>query len=290
MIEIEFDHSPNLQEPIAVLAFEGWNDAASAATSAARYLIGQTKATKFATLPAEEFFDFKSTRPSVKIRPSGERQVNWPTLEFYSAEGSTKGCDLLVGVGTEPSVRWRTFALEIANLLGEFDVKLTITLGALLADSPHTRPVRITGSAPDPGTATKLGLAPSSYEGPTGIVGIVSDALRQRGLATASLWANCPHYVSASQNPPATAALVSRLGALIGADFHVDELEEASRRFVKGVDSAMAQYPDIAAYVEQLESAIDLAQSEGPDDLPIPSDKLLGEIERFLRDKRSEDD
>lgn len=282
MERVELEFRPTLDRPVAVLAFAGWNDAASAATGAARFVVGRSGARRFATIPAEPYFDFRANRPQVRIRPNGSREIAWPAFEMYASQGSS-GRDLVIGVGTEPNLRWRTFSRLVADVLTDLDVGLVITLGALLSDAPHTRPVRITGSAPDPETAAKLGLSTSRYEGPTGIVGTINDALRQRGLTTASFWANCPHYVSTNQNPPATSALVSRLGTLVGTRFDLSELERASERFVREVNSAVAGNPEIAAYVKRLEAAADDASSEPDTEMPPASEDLFADIERFLR-------
>lgn len=288
MEELDVEFRPELRDPVAVIAFSGWNDAASAATNAARFVVSRLGAKRFATLPADKFFDFRADRPTVKIKPSGERPITWPALEFFSAKGANS--DLVIGLGTEPSLKWSKYSRNVAELLADMGARLTITLGALLADAPHTRPVRVTGSAPDTATATALGLVTSTYEGPTGIVGVLNEALRVRGMQSASIWANCPHYVSTNQNPPATAALLEKLSTLIDMRFDVSDLKRAGERFVREVNAAVAANPEVADYVRGLETAFDEAPDMGDLPAPIVSEELFGDIERFLRDGDPEKD
>lgn len=284
----EIEAHPELRSPVAVVAFTGWNDAANAATGAARFMVSRLGAQKFARLPAEDYFDFRSSRPSVKISPDGERSLSWPALELFSARGGGSS-DLIIGLGAEPSLRWKLFSREVTGALESLGTRLTITLGALLSDAPHTRPVRVSGSAPDPATASALGLAVTKYEGPTGIIGTLNEALRARSMPAASIWANCPHYVSTNQNPPATAALVEKLSGLIGMTFDTSDLRLAGERFVNEVDSAVAANPEIAEYVRRLESAAD-RDSPLEEDQRGSSEDLFGDIARFLREDGPERD
>lgn len=277
---------PELHAPVAVFAFAGWNDAASAATNAARFLARRLGARRFAFLDPEPFTDFRSTRPMVRMNAVGEREIVWPQTDVLFARNPMGAHDVVVGIGTEPDLRWRTYCELVVDLLRRLRVTLFISLGALLADVPHTRPVRVTGTAPDPETAARLGLTVSRYEGPTGIVGVLTDAVRRAGIPAMSLWANVPHYLTTSQNPPATVALLERLQGPLGVTFDLTELRKAGERFVRDVNAALAANPEIETYVRQLEAAADTARAEEPQ-LP-PAKELLLDIEEFLRRQRGE--
>jgi proteasome assembly chaperone (PAC2) family protein len=281
---------PELHDPIAVVAFGGWNDAANAATDAARFIVRRLGARKFATIDAELFYDFRETRPTVQVGLGGEREVQWPKNDFFYARNPTGPHDIVVAVGVEPSLAWRTFATTHLSLYRELGVGLVVSLGALLADVPHTRATRVTGSAIDPEVAARLNLAASKYEGPTGIVGVLHDFLRREGVPAASLWANVPHYITTSSNPMATAALLQRLQEVLSLGFDLSELETSGRRFVSEVDSALGGNPEVAEYVRRLEEAADNPDEQPPareGELP-PSADILLDVEEFLRHQRDE--
>jgi proteasome assembly chaperone (PAC2) family protein len=281
---IKVDRLPQLHDPVAVIAFSGWNDAASAATAAARFVAKRLGARKFATLDPEEFFDFKDRRPNVRISMRGDREIQWPVEEFHFARNPTGPHDVVVAVGIEPHLRWRTFADSHISLFRDLGITTVVSLGALMADVPHTRPARVTGSAQDPSVAERLNLSTSRYEGPTGIVGIMHDGLRRSGIPAASLWANVPHYVTTAQNPGATIALLKRLETILGTSFDVRELSTAHDRFVAEVNTALSGNPEVQAYVERLEAAMDAGG------IPEPAgEELLGDIEAFLRGQRKDD-
>jgi proteasome assembly chaperone (PAC2) family protein len=281
------ENMPELHNPVAVLAFTGWNDAASAATDAARFLIRRTGARRFATLDPEPFYDFTETRPSVTIGRGGVRDIAWAKNEFFYARNPAGAHDLVIGVGAEPQLAWRQYTGSIQQVLGAMRVGLVVSLGALLADVPHTRPVRVTGTAFDPAVAERLDLTTSRYEGPTGIVGVLHDALRRTSTPTASLWANVPHYISTNSNPIATSALLTRLQTLVDMRFDLRELETAGERFVREVDGALQGNNDVREYVRRLEAAADEAPSEdgGEGTLPEP-EEIIGDIEAWLRGDR----
>lgn len=279
---------PQLHDPVAIIAFAGWNDAAGSATQAARFVVRRLGARKFAAIDPEQFYDFRESRPSVHIRPNGSRDVQWPVHEFFFARNPLGPHDVVVGVGVEPGLRWRTFAEAHASLFRDLGVVTVVSLGALLADAPHTRPVRVTGTAQDPDMAARLNLTVSRYEGPTGIVGVMHDALRRAGLPAASFWANVPHYVTANQNPLATAALIERIAPMIGMEFDTRELKEAGERFISEVDAAMSANHEIADYVRRLEAAVDAGGQEDQAPLPKGEDLVL-DVEQFLREQRGED-
>jgi proteasome assembly chaperone (PAC2) family protein len=284
--DLEIERIPELHNPVAVVAFEGWNDAASAATDAARHLVSRMGGRRFATIDAERFYSFTDARPSVTIMPGGARRLAWQRNEFFYLRNPSSPHDLVVFVGVEPNLRWRSFAGAHVDLYRQLGAEFVVSLGALLADVPHTRPIRVTGSAFDPEVAARLSLATSKYEGPTGIVGILHDSLRHAGIQAASLWANTPHYINTSKNPNATRALLDRLQSLVGAQFDLGELEQAGSRFVREVNEAVSANPDVSDYVRRLESAFD-EQNEGrePIDLPSAGDAIT-DIEDFLRRQR----
>ena len=264
-----------------VAAFRGWNDGAQAASLAASFLAQAWEARRFADIDPEEFFDFQATRPHVALEEGLTRRIDWPETVFY--HGSIPGTerDAVLALGIEPNLRWRTFSEEIVELAGELGVELVVTLGALLADVPHTRPAPVTGSATDPKLVEELGLASSRYEGPTGIVGVVHDACRAAGLPSASLWAAVPHYASLAASPKAALALCERLAGLLGTQFDLGDLERASEAYEQQVSEAVASDEETEAYVRQLEERRDALG----DELDVPSgESLAAELTRFLRE------
>jgi len=266
---------------VLVAAFRGWNDGAQAASLAASFLAQAWEARRFADIDPEEFFDFQATRPHVALEEGLTRRIDWPETVFY--HGSIPGTerDAVLALGIEPNLRWRTFSEEIVELAGELGVELVVTLGALLADVPHTRPAPVTGSATDPKLVEELGLASSRYEGPTGIVGVVHDACRAAGLPSASLWAAVPHYASLAASPKAALALCERLAGLLGTQFDLGDLERASEAYEQQVSEAVASDEETEAYVRQLEERRDALGNE----LDVPSgESLAAELTRFLRE------
>jgi proteasome assembly chaperone (PAC2) family protein len=280
-----------LRRPIMITAFSGWNDAAEAATTAARYLAAAYGAEKFAEIDAENFYNFGLSRPYVRFRSGSEteREVVWPAMEFSLARSRDLDRDVIVGVAAEPHLRWKTYCRAVIELARRCEVSLVLTLGALLAEVPHTRPVRLVGGASDPELAARLGLRPTRYEGPTGIVGVLGILCREAGLSTASLWANVPHYVSGIENPKAALALIRRMLSLLNGSLDLSDLEDAVRQFEQNLAEIVAQNGKIAAYIAKLESH-DAEQSPGDaaeSDLP-PASELVAEIEQFLRQQRPE--
>jgi proteasome assembly chaperone (PAC2) family protein len=267
---------PRLRRPVMLAAFAGWNDAGDAASSAARYLRDRWQARAFATIDPEEFFDFTTTRPEVRLVDGVTREIVWPTNEF-SAAAPGGDHDVVVLLGVEPQLRWRTFCEEVLGVARRLGVELVVTLGALLADVAHTRPVQVTGAAADPAMAARLGLQRSRYEGPTGIVGVLHDACRQAGVPSASLWAAVPHYVAGTPSPKAALALVQRAGALVGTPVAATDLEIAAAAYERQVSEVVASDEEVAAYVRELEEAA------SEDDLPS-GEALAAELERFLRE------
>src|SRR5919201_5761877 len=246
--ELHITSQPDLERPVLVAAFRGWNDGAQGASLAGGYLAKAWQAERFATLDPEGFYDFQSTRPHVSLVDGLTRKVEWPENAFYYARPRDLGRDAVLLLGIEPNLRWRAFTGLVVGLARELGVELVVTLGALLADVPHTRSSPVTGSASDPGLVETLGLQASRYEGPTGIVGVLHDACKQANVRSASLWAAVPHYVSLAPSPVAALALVERLGQLLGAPIETQELEEAAVAYRSQVSEAVAADADTAAY------------------------------------------
>jgi proteasome assembly chaperone (PAC2) family protein len=284
--ELRIDRRPELSRPVLVGAFRGWNDGAQAATLAAGYLAKTWAAERFADIDPESFFDFQATRPHVSLEEGLSRRIDWPETAFYHARPDGLDRDVVLLLGIEPNLRWRTFSELVVGLAKDLGVELMITLGALLADVPHTRSAPVTGSATDSELVEQLGLSASRYEGPTGIVGVLHDACRQSGIQSASLWAAVPHYVSLTPSPRGALALCERLGALMGVEIDADELEEAAQSYEEQVSEAVASDEETAAYVDELERRAD--QLEETTDLPS-GDALAAELTRYLRQRDEED-
>jgi proteasome assembly chaperone (PAC2) family protein len=284
--ELRIDHRPELTRPILVAAFRGWNDGAQAASLAAGYLAKTWDAELFAEVDPEEFFDFQAARPHVSLEEGLTRRIDWPETAFYQARPAGLDRDVVLLLGIEPNLRWRTFTELVAGLAEELGIEMLITLGALLADVPHTRPAPVTGSASDEELVERLGLSASRYEGPTGIVGVLHDVCGKRGIPSASLWAAVPHYVSLTPSPRGALALCERLGAVLGIEIDAGELEEAARNYEEQVSEAVASDEETAAYVDELERRSD--QLDDATELPS-GDALAAELTRFLRERDEED-
>ena len=275
---IEFEALPDLVDPVLVAAFEGWNDAGDAASDAIDHLREAWGATPLAEMDPEDYYDYQVNRPMIAFDDEGVRRLTWPTTRLYVARLPLAARDVVLVHGIEPNMRWRQFSEEILVLAAELGVTLAVTLGALLSDSPHSRPVPVTGTATDSGTARRLGVEPSHYEGPTGIVGVIQEASARRDLPTVSLWAAVPHYVAQAPSPKATLALVRRVEDLLDMPVPLGELVEDSRAWELGVDELAADDEEIADYVRQLEEARDTT------DLPEASGEAIArEFERYLR-------
>src|SRR5919201_6619668 len=237
--ELRVSARPELTRPVLVAAFRGWNDGAQAASLAAGYLARLWDADRFADVDPEGFFDFQATRPHVSLVDGITRQIDWPETAFYHARPRRLTRDVVLLLGIEPNVRWRTFTELVVGHAKDLGVELVVTLGALLADVPHTRPSPVTGSASNPELVKELGLATSRYEGPTGIVGVLHDACNKTGIPSASLWAAVPHYVSLTPSPRAAAALCQRLGRLLGIAVDTAELDQAAETYEEQVSQAV---------------------------------------------------
>jgi proteasome assembly chaperone (PAC2) family protein len=289
MQPLRWEYRPDgLRAPALICAFKGWNDAADAASTAITFVGGALGAQRFATIDPEDFYDFQATRPRITLVDGDTREIVWPNVELFEARVPRAPRDLILLAGSEPSFRWRTFTKLIVELAEAIGTQLVVTLGALLADVPHTRPVSVTGLASDRALVSRLGLAPSSYEGPTGIVGVVHAACQRAGLPSASLWAAVPHYIAATPNPKAALALVRKLEGLVGVAVDGSGLETAAADYERQVNLAVQSDPDVQAFVERLEQAS--SEADGEEQGPLPSGETIArDLQRFLR-QRTEGD
>lgn len=279
---IEFDDLPALEDPVMILAFEGWNDAGDAASGAVEHLREVWGAQPLAELDGEEYYDFQVNRPHVSMDEDGSRQLTWPGTRIYIARLPLTPRDIVLVQGVEPNMRWQQFTRELLALAAELDVTLVVTLGALLSDTPHSRPVPITGTTSDAALQASLGLESSRYEGPTGIVGVLQHACAQFGIPAASLWAAVPHYVAQPPCPKATLALVRRIEDVLDVPVPLGELVEDARAWEIGVDELAEEDDEVAEYVKQLEETRDAT------DLPEASGEAIArEFERYLRRRDS---
>jgi proteasome assembly chaperone (PAC2) family protein len=277
-----------LRAPAVVCAFSGWNDAGDAASAALTFIGESLGAERFARIDPEEFYDFQSTRPHIAFNEDRSREITWPGIEIFAARVPRAPRDLILVQGPEPSMRWRTFCGHIVDLAEALGTQLVVTIGALLADVPHSQPVAITGLASDEALVTKLGLLETTYEGPTGIVGVLHTACTEAGLPSASLWASVPHYVAAAPNPKAALALVRKVEGLVGVSVDATDLENATAEYERQVGLAVQSDPDVQAFVERLEQAAEQdTRPLGPGDLPS-GDALASEFQRFLRQQGPE--
>jgi proteasome assembly chaperone (PAC2) family protein len=285
MSDVIWTDRPSLRSPVMVCAFKGWNDAGEAATAAVGFIRRHFASTEVASIDPEEYYDFTAVRPDVRLTEGMTREIDWPSNAISTAEVPGAEGDLVMLEGTEPSLRWRRFTREVIDTANELGVRRVITLGALLADVPHSRPVSITGLASDDAVMGRLGYERTTYQGPTGIVGVLHHACAQAGLATASLWASVPHYVAAAPNPKVALALVRAFEGVAGVAVDAGELEEAAEDYERQVTAAVASDPEVKAFVERLESAVDELDPV-EDEERIPSaDTIARDFQRFLRQR-----
>ena len=282
---------PALRSPVMLIAFSGWNDAADAATGAASHILGawidgahaideQTGVVPelIAEVDAEEFYDFQVNRPMVNMDDSHLRSLTWPGTQVFGLQMPELDFDFVIVRGVEPSMKWKTFTQDLIDLAEDLDISMIVTLGSMLADAPHSRPITVTCSGAHPEIANRLGVEVSKYEGPTGMLGVISDACLRRGLDAVSLWAAIPHYASNSPSPKATLALVSALEDLLEITLPLGDLPAESLEWESEVDELAREDSDVADYVKALEESKDstlLADVSG--------DEIARELERFLR-------
>ncbi len=275
---IEFEAAPELVRPVLVAAFEGWNDAGEAATAAIEHMESVWEVEPVAALDPDDYYDFQVNRPTIEGVEAGSRRITWPTTRFSFARVRHCDHDIVLLRGIEPNMRWRGFCSELVGFAHELGVEYVVSLGALLADAPHTRPIPVSGVATDEGRLRAQGLEPSRYEGPTGIVGVLQDACARSELPALSVWAAVPHYVAQTQCPKATLALLRHVEDALGVPVPVNDLPEQARAWEHGVDELAAQDDEVADYVRTLERQKDETS------LPEASgDAIAQEFERYLR-------
>lgn len=280
MEHVRWEQRPQLRRPILIAAFEGWNDAAEAATTATKYLARTWEARRFASIDPEEFYDFTVARPHVRLEDGITRRIDWPANDLSAAAVPGSPHDAVFLTGIEPNVRWRTFCAQITGLAADVGAEMVITLGALLTDRPHSRPVQVIGTAADDALVNRLNLRRSQYEGPTGIVGVLHDALGTAGIPSASLWASVPHYLGQTPSPKAALALVRRAAELLGATLRPVDLEIAAATYDRQVDDIISDNEELQDYVRHLDAG---AEDDAAEELS--GDELAAEVERFLREQ-----
>ncbi len=284
---VRWQDRPQLRRPVLIAAFEGWNDAADAASTALRYMRDRWSARPFATIDHEDFYDFTATRPQVRLVDGLSRRIEWPETELSWASLPATSRDVVVLLGHEPQLKWRTFTEQVVGVATDLNVELIVILGALLADVPHSRPVRVTGTAADAELIRRLGLGRSTYEGPTGIVGVLHEAFSKSHLPSASLWAAVPHYVAATPSPKASLALVERAVDLLSTTVDIEDLAIAAADYERQVNEVVAADDDVVAYVRRLESSTD--DDDAVADMEtVSGDALVAELERYLREQQGD--
>ena len=283
---------PELRRPVVIAAFGGWNDAGDAATSAVEHLALTWDATEFREIDGDDFYDYQANRPTISHVAGVTRRIAWPCTLISYARLPAADRDVVFVLGPEPNLRWRTFCAQIVDVADALGAELVVTLGALLADTPHTRPVRVSASAETSAAASRFGLSPSTYDGPTGITGVLQDAFVQAGVPSISLWASVPHYIAHPPNPKATVALLRRLEQVVELPVDTGRLEQQAVDWQEDVDEMMSDDDDMAAYVRELEERDDAGESD-PDAgdaspmVEVDGDILAAEFEKYLR-KRSD--
>ena len=290
---MEIERLPELVRPNFIAAFQGWNDAGQSATTAVRYLIDSWKAQRFAHVDPEDYFSFTDTRPTIRIVDGAERKLTWPAIEFYAFEGNTTSPAAILMVGSEPNLRWKSFCGEVLRLARSLDAQRVFTLGSLVTDSVHTRPVPLTGFSTDTDIQEKFnsrGITRSSYEGPTGIVGVLHDACRNAQMPTASIWASTPYYLGATPNPKTALSLLDTIDEVLALHLNLSELRIVADEFVRQVSGAVQANSDVAERIRSLEEAHDAAggaQQLGPPQFP-PTGAIIAHLESFLREQRDD--
>lgn len=279
MTEVEFTYRPDVSRPLMLCAFRGWNDGGEAASAAAVHLRNGWEGKRFARIDPEGFFDFQVNRPTVRLEDGLQRHLEWPACEFFHAKPGRR--DVVLFIGVEPNVRWRAFTRVILDVARELDVGLLVTLGAFLANVPHTLPAQVSAASSDPAWLEKPGVTPTRYEGPTGIVGVLHDAAAEIGLPSVSLWAAAPHYLPVGCNPRVALALLERVRDLLELDVETEGMSEAADAWDRTVAEALEEDADLAEYVRRLEEVA--VEQGGLGRMPTGED-LAQEFERYLRD------
>ena len=289
---INLEWRPELERPILIAGFTGWNDAADAASVAVDTLLNSWQARRFGAFDGEEFFDFQVTRPQIKLVDGVTRTVEWPENLLSATESSLEaagGRGAILLTGPEPNFRWRSFSAAVVELAKELNVEMVVTMGALLADVPHSRPVSVAANSQDSALVESLGLSASRYEGPTGITGVLHRICAEGGLPSVSFWASVPHYLPAVPSAPAALALLDKLSTLLGTSVDTSDLKHTAETYQEQVSVAVSQDSDLSSYVQMLEDRFDSQANQGARDLPT-GDDLAQELEGFLREQRREEE
>jgi predicted ATP-grasp superfamily ATP-dependent carboligase len=282
---MEIFQIPQLRQPIMIVAFSGWSDAGEAATGALTHLMENlshgslsSEAVLIAEYEPEDFYDFQVNRPMISVDDSLVRSVNWPSTQIYGLSTPEFANDFVLVLGVEPSMKWKTFTTLLLDLADDLEVELVITLGAMLADAPHTRPISVSGSGGHPDIAARLGVEISKYEGPTGILGIIGDGCVRRGIDCVSLWAGLPHYASNSPSPKATLALVNAVEDFLEISISLADLEHQAKEWENEVSEMAEEDSEVSEYVKALEESKDASEFKD-----VSGDEIARELERFLR-------
>ena len=292
---MDIEQLPELDRPNVIAAFSGWNDAGQSATTAVRYLVDSWKAQSFAKMDPEEYYSFTDTRPQIRIVDGNERALTWPTNEFFAFTGTASSPAAVLMIGVEPNLKWRTYCGEIVRLAKSVGARRLVTMGSLITDAVHTRPVPLTGFSTDPVVQSKFAgrsITRSSYEGPTGVVGVLHDACRRAELPAASLWAATPYYLGATPNPKTALGLLDALDEALDLHLNLGELRTVADEFERQVSLAVRDNDDVQQQIRALEERYD-AQGpaaitpEPPAELPEVG-SILADVEKLLRDHRDD--
>ena len=288
---VNLEWRPELERPILVAGFTGWNDAADAASVAVDALLNSWQARRFGAFDAEEFFDFQTTRPQIKLVDGVTRKIEWPENLLWATEPNLEAAGSRGGIlltGPEPNFLWRSFSAAVVELAKELNVEMVVTMGALLADVPHSRPVSVAANSQVSALVESLGLSASRYEGPTGITGVLHRICAEGGLPSVSFWASVPHYLPAVPSAPAALALLDKLSGLLGTSVDTSDLEHTAKTYQEQVSIAVSQDSDLSSYVQMLEERFDSQVEGGERNLPT-GDDLAQELEGFLRERNDEE-
>lgn len=292
---MEIERIPELEQPNMIVAFQGWNDAGQGATTAVRYLIESWRAEQFARIDPEDYFSFTDTRPTIRIVNGKERQLTWPSNEFYSYDGSASTPAAVLMVGTEPNLKWRTFCADITRLAKSVGARRIVAMGSLITETVHTRPVPITGFSTDESVQVKLaarGITRSNYEGPTGIVGVLHDACRRAEIPSASIWAASPFYLGSTPNPKTALGLLDALDEVLGLRLNLREMRVVAAEFERQVSLAVSENAEVQEQIRVIEERMDAAmntqqQPSQPPEFP-PTGAIIDDLEQFLKRQRGE--
>jgi proteasome assembly chaperone (PAC2) family protein len=282
---VEILQIPSLRDPIMLIAFSGWNDGAEAATGALDHLLSAWTDSNDDVVPvliaqvdSEDFYDYQVSRPQVRVSDSMQREITWPGTQIFGLSIPSMKKDLVIVTGVEPSMRWKSFTREILDIADDLETSMIITIGAMLSDSPHTRPIRILATTSNPSIGSRLDLQPSNYQGPTGIIGAIQDGCTKRGIESLSLWASVPHYAPNAPSPKASLALIQAIEDYLGVSIPLGDLREQAKTWEDSVTQSASEDADVADYVKALEASKDAA------DLPeVSGETIAKEFEKYLR-------